>query len=224
MRAKYFLTFMLLALCLSFSPTAAVAGEDQTDSEPRPPAPPILENFQATPQLSLFPRLGDFRPEEDEERLPFWNTYREHLLKTSGVVLTDSVTGNRAFSFRGIKGIDSTGFFAPLAVEPGKNYLLKLKLKAELEDAENTGVGVLEFHDFLWIAEQYTESLHQTYFLGAQELLRINGTKGWQNFEFNFTTGAQTGMIHLIFFREGQTISREPVILDDISLTETLIE
>ncbi len=218
MKLNQLCPYWLLVLGLLLLPAVAVAKQDQVDSEPNPPAPPVLETFQESPQLSLFPRLGDFRPEDGDERLPFWNTYREHLLKTSGVVLTDTVTGNRAFSFRGIKGIDSTGFFAPLVVEPGKNYRLKLKLKAELEDGENTGVGVIEYRDFLWIAEQYTESLHQEYYLDVQELLRTNKTKGWQDFQLKVKTGSETRMIHLIFFREGEAVSREPVMIDDISI------
>ena len=56
---------------------------EQTNQEP--PRPPIFEDFQGAPQLTLFPRAGDFRPEEGSDRLPYWNTFIEHLIKVTGV-------------------------------------------------------------------------------------------------------------------------------------------
>jgi hypothetical protein len=191
------------------------------EAAPTPPGPPVLETFQGSPQISLFPRLGDFRPEDDDkERLPFWKTYREHLMKISGMVEADQVTGNKIFLFRGIKGIDSVGHFAPLAVEPGTDYKIGLKLKAKLPEGATTGLGILEFRQFLWIGEQYPESLHKEFFLGSKELLRINRTKGWQSFQFAFTTGPETQMIHLVLFREGPASDRVPILVDNISLLE----
>lgn len=210
-----FLSLLLLFTPLSDKP--ALTGP-QPAPEPTPPGPPILERFQGAPQLSLFPRLGDFRPEDGEDRLPYWNTYREHLLKISGVIETDPATGNRAFAFRGIKGINSIGHFAPLAVEPNSSYRIELRLNVDLPDGETTGVGILEYNDFLWVAEQYPESLHQQVFLYSQELLRLNKTDAWQNYQLSFKTGAQTRMIHLVLFREGPVSSREPVLVDDIAV------
>ncbi|WP_303722158.1 hypothetical protein [Malonomonas rubra] len=189
-----------------------------SDQQPTPPGPPVLETFQGSPQLSLFPRLGDFRPEDDEDRLAYWRTYREHLMKISGMVEADPVSGNRVFVYRGIKGIDSVGHFAPLAVEPNTHYKIGLKLKADLPDEATTGLGILEYKQFLWIGEQYPESLNNKIFLGSTELLRVNRTNDWQSFQFDFTTSAQTHMIHLVFFREGPASDRMPVLIDNISV------
>lgn len=213
---------LLLALCLLllFTPLEdkpPLTGP-QLAPEPSPPGPPLLETFQGAPQLSLFPRLGDFRPEDDNDRLPFWNTYREHLLKISGVVKTDPVSANRAFSFRGIKGINSVGHFSPLAVKPNRRYKIGLKLKVDLPDGSSTGVGIIEYRQFLWLGEQYPESLHRQFFLANQELLRIGRTAGWQDFQLTFTSGPQTRMIHLLFFREGPASDRRPVLIDNVSL------
>ena len=95
-------TVVLLAACSDDKkpappPDPAPAQEPAFPAEegPRPPAPPLVETFDRAPQLSLFARIGDFRPEEDDEvRLPFWRTYIEHLLQTSGVVKADPVSGN----------------------------------------------------------------------------------------------------------------------------------
>lgn len=185
---------------------------------PTPPGPPILETFQGAPQLSLFPRLGDFRPEDGEERLPFWHTYREHLMKISGMVEADPVSGNRIFLYRGINGIDSVGHFAPLAVAPNTKYRIGIKLKAELPEGATTGLGLLEYKRFLWVGEQYPESLHQEFFLASTELVRVNRTNDWQSYQFDFTTGPQTQMIHLVLFREGPASDRVPVLVDNISV------
>ncbi len=210
---------LLLALVLLFTSPGEHSYQTGPTSEPAPspPEPPIRETFQGAPQLSLFPRLGDFRPEDDEDRLPYWRTYREHLLKISGVVLTDQSSGNRAFSFRGIKGIDSIGHFTPLAVEPNRSYMLNLKLKAELEEQATAGIGLIEYREFLWLGEQYPESLHRQIFLSSQELLRLQKTDGWQEFQLPFQTGPKARMIHLIFFREG-TADRAAVLVDDVRI------
>ena len=120
---------VLLAALISLALSAGDRPQLPGPQEPlprTPPTPPLLETFQGDPQLSLFPRLGDFRPEDDDERLPFWKSYREHLLKISGVVKADAVSSNRIFSFRGIKGIDSVAHFAPLAVQPNTRYRVRL--------------------------------------------------------------------------------------------------
>jgi len=211
---------LVLSLLLLFTPRGnqQPASGPQSVSPPEPPGAPLLETFQGAPQLSLFPRLGDFRPEEGDERLPFWRTYREHLLKISGVIRADGISSNRVFSFRGIKGIDSVGHFAPLAVKPNRHYRIELRLKADLPAGVSTGVGIIEYRQFLWLGEQYPESLHRQLYLASQELLRISRTNGWQNFQLNFTTGPRTRMVHLLFFLEGSVNDRRPVLIDNVSV------
>ncbi len=58
----------------------------QAEERSDPPAPPIFEDFEGMPQLSLFPRAGDYRPEDGDEKLPYWATFIDHLRRTSGVV------------------------------------------------------------------------------------------------------------------------------------------
>jgi len=207
-------------ICLAIPPAQRPQQRVPKTAQSTPPGPPLLETFQDGPQLSLFPRLGDFRPEDTDERLPFWRSYREHLLKISGVVKTNAVSGNQVFSFRGIKGIDSVGHFAPLSVQPNTSYRLRLKLNTKLPEKAHTGVGILEYRQFLWLGEQYPESLHTQLFLRSQELLRINATDRWQDFDLQFTSGPVTKMIHLVLFREGPASDRNPVLVDNISLME----
>lgn len=214
---------VLLAALISLALSAGDRPQLPGPQEPlprTPPTPPLLETFQGDPQLSLFPRLGDFRPEDDDERLPFWKSYREHLLKISGVVKADAVSSNRIFSFRGIKGIDSVAHFAPLAVQPNTRYRVRLKLNAKLPEKASTGVGLLQFRQFLWLGEQYPESLHTQLYLSSQELLRVRETDDWQDFDLQFTSGPETKMIHLLLFREGPASDRNPVLVDNISVME----
>lgn len=196
---------------------AAVQPENEDNEDNPVPSPPVFETFQGEPQLTLFPRAGDYRPEEVSERLPFWNTFIDHLVKATGVS-EDQTTGNRAWVFRGIKSIDSTGYFSPLGVKPNTRYKVDFTLQAELPDGASAGVGIIEFDQFLWIPGQYTEKTFKEHFLASQEGKRLTGNvSGEQSFTFN--TGPKTGMVHLVLFREGKH-DRNNVIFDDIRIAE----
>ena len=228
-----FLTLVLLGACQQNDKPADVlknAAESQgetTDAasapdKPVPPSPPITEDFEGAPKLSLFPRLGDYRPEaDDKQALPFWNAYLEHLERTSGVVQIPVPLGQgvRAFSFRSVAGLDSLGFFSPLAVEPETTYRVNARVKTELPEGGETGIGILEFDQFLWLGEQYPHSLAKQHQTGAQQGLRLTGHNDWEPQSFTFTTGPKTRMVHLVIFREGAQ-DRTPVLFDDISVVE----
>lgn len=184
------------------------------DGQTPPPSPPLLETFDKDPVLSLFPRAGDYRPEEKDERLPYWATFIDHLIRISGIVQHPQ-TGNRAWSFRGINTIDSVGWFSPVAVQPGTSYTVSFKLKAELPEGGSAGIGLLEFDEFLWVNEQYSESLAKKHIRCAQPGLHLTGAPDFEPQTFTFTTGPDTRMIHLVLFREG-THSRDGVLFDDI--------
>lgn len=181
----------------------------------QPPTPPIMEDFQDAPKLSLFPRVGDFQPSPESERHPYWRTFIDHLAKVTGVA-EDQSDGNRAWVFRSINSIDSLGYFSPISVEPNKIYQVSFKLFAELPKGATAGIGILEFDEFLWIGEQYTEETFKKHFRGAKEGRRLTGKPtGMQNFDF--TTGPDTHMIHLVLFREGPH-DRNSLMFDDISI------
>lgn len=198
------------------------ADEKQSEiASQTPPAPPLREDFQGTPQLSLFPRAGAFRPEDDDsEELGLWRTFIEHLLRTSGPIKQgQGEDADIAFSFQAIKGLDSLGFFSPLAVKPQTRYQLKVRLTCDLAEAAEVGVGLLEFDSFHWLGEQYPESLVKKTLTGTQKLVSLKGKKQDDQQQLSFVTGPKTGMIHLIFFREGPK-DRNPVLIDDIEIKE----
>jgi len=181
------------------------------------PKPPVFEDFQGAPQLSLFPRVGDFRPEGNSDRLPYWNTFIEHLVKVTGVA-EEQTTGSRGWVFRSIKSIDSVGFFSPLGVDPETEYEVSFTLIAELPEGASAGIGILEFNEFLWIGGQYTEETFKQHFRGSSEGKRLTGTtQGKQT--FTFTTGPETHMIHVVLFREGAH-DRNSLMFDDIKVEE----
>ena len=195
--------------------------QSQTEGEQQPerkmPEPPIFETFQGEPQLTLFPRAGDFRPADNSDNLPYWNVFIEHLVKVTGVA-EESGTGNRAWVFRGIKSIDSVGYFSPLAVKPQTQYKVSFNLKTELAEGASAGIGLIEFDQFLWIPHQYTEETFMKHLLGSQEGKRLTGTtEGEQT--FTFTTNPKTAMIHLVLFREGAH-DRNDVRFDNIRIEE----
>lgn len=221
---------LLLTLCLPLlagcesrkeepAPPPQAEVRPEPAEPPPPPAPPIIETFDGEPQLSLFPRAGAFRPEDDDsEGLSYWKTFLDHLLKTSGIAAGAGRDGSRAWSVRSIKGLDSVAFFSPLAVEPETAYRVSFFLKGELPEKGEAGIGVLEFDEFLWIGDQFTETMAREHQSGSHEGIRLTGTReDWQEHAFTFTTSAQTGMIHLILFREGEAM-RKPVLFDDIRI------
>lgn len=180
--------------------------------------PPVREDFEGEPKLSLFPRVGDFRPEDaDKEGLSYWATFIDHLTRTSGLLTNKDTAKGRAFSFRSIKGIDSVGFFSPLAVAPDASYRVSYRLWSNLAPGGTTGVGILEFDEFLFIADQFPKSLSEKNFQRSQLGIRLTDDHDGKVQSFSFRTGPQTRMIHLVFFREG-TPDRNPVIIDDIEI------
>lgn len=224
-----FLLLTLLAACGSTekgNETAKPAREpapavQQPAEEPTPPEPPLRETFDGKPQLSLFPRVSAFRPEDgDTEGLSYWGTFIDHLTRTSGVVEKAGRDGTRAWAVRSIKGIDSVAFFSPLAVKPQTAYRVSFALKCELPKEATAGVGVIEFDEFLWIGEQYPESLLRQHQTGAREGVRLKGKEGWKEHSFTFTTTPKTRMVHLILFRDGAEDRKHPVLFDDIRIEE----
>ena len=191
---------------------------EQEVPEQEPPKPPIFEDFQGPPQLTLFPRVGDYRPAEDSDRLPHWNTFIDHLVKVTGVA-EDQASGSRGWVFRSIKSIDSVGYFSPLGVEPQTEYKVSFNLTAELIKGASAGIGIIEFNQFLWIPGQYTEETFKQHFRGSIEGKRLTDTiKGEQT--FTFTTGPETRMIHIVLFREGAH-DRNSMMFDNIRIEAT---
>ena len=204
------------------TPQAEQPGKTEASGLPAPadqgsPKTPVFEDFQGAPQLTLFPRVGDFRPADDSDRLPYWNTFIDHLVKVTGVA-EDQATGNHGWVFRGINSIDSVGFFSPLGVEPETKYQVFFTLAAELAAGASAGIGIIEFNEFLWIPGQYTEETFRQHFRGSHKGVRLTGTTKGEH-SFTFTTGPETRMIHLVLFREG-THDRNSVMFDDIKIEE----
>ena len=180
-----------------------------------PPTPPIIEDFQEQPKLSLFPRAGDFQPEPGSEQHPYWRTFIEHLVKVTGVA-ENQADGSRGWVFRSVNTIDSVGYFSPLKVEPDTTYEVSFKLIGELPEGASAGIGILEFDQFLWIGEQYSQELYNRHYRGVHDGRRVTGKAAGQ-YDFSFQTGPDTRMIHLVLFREG-THDRNSIMFDDISI------
>jgi len=194
-------------------PSQGSAGIESVDKQP--PRPPLREDFQGEPKLPLFPRVGDFQPPPGGERHLKWRSSINHLVKATGVA-EDAADGSRGWVFRSIKSIDSLGYFSPVAVEPNKIYQVSFKLIADLPAAASAGMGILEFDEFLWIGEQYTEETYIKHFLGGHEGRRLTG-RGHGIQTFAFTTGPETRMVHLVLFRDG-THDLNSLMFDDIEI------
>lgn len=207
-----------LAAVLPSAPAATKHLAGPSQGKVAPPAPPVKETFEGKPKLSLFPRLGDFRPaSNDAKRLPFWRTYIDHLRRSAGVIQAEKPGHGKIFSFRAIRGIDSLGFFSPLAVTPDTTYRVSFTCRIDLPKGASAGVGVQEFDRFLWIGEQFTQSLASRHQLATRNGVQLTGRHPWAQHEFTFTTGPRTHMIHLVLFREG-AYNRQPVLFDDLSI------
>ncbi|MBW2504545.1 MAG: hypothetical protein JRE16_08250 [Deltaproteobacteria bacterium] len=183
---------------------------------PKPPEPPIVEDFEGAPQLSLFPRVGDYQPDASSERHPYWVTFIDHLMKLSGLAASAD-EHNKAWSFRSVNTIDSLGFFSPLKVSPLTTYEVTFRMQATLPEGASAGIGILEFDEFLWLGEQYTESLYRQHYQNMHQGVRLTGDIEWSEQGFTFTTGPKTAMIHLVLFREG-THDSTVLLFDDIQI------
>jgi len=184
-----------------------------------PPSTPLEETFEGQPQMSLFPRVGDYKPPRGDERHPFWETFIEHFTRTSGLSRSPEEPPNHAWSFRSINTIDSVAYFSPVAVEPDTTYRVAFRMQTDLTEEGTAGVGVLEFDEFLWIGEQYDEETATKHLTEPATIgKRLTGKNDLVDLqEFIFTTGPRTQMVHLVFFREGPH-NRQTVLLDDISI------
>jgi hypothetical protein len=192
------------------------------ETEPTPPGVPVTETFEREPQLSLFARVASFRPaDSDSEGLGFWSTYIDHIQRTSGMRPKTGRDNSNGWVIHGIKGMTSVAFFAPLAVKPTTRYHVSFDFKGELPKDASAGIGVLEFKEFLWVGEQFTEEMSKKYQSGAFPGLAVKSKNDWQNYSFDFTSSPQAGMIHLILYRDGNMDREKPVFFDNIAISES---
>lgn len=181
-----------------------------------PPKPPIMEDFDGKPKMSLFPRiLDDYRPEDSAtEGVDNWRTFLAHLKRVSGPAMS-SEAGNRGWQFHSVNTIDSVGYFSPLAVDPDSTYQVKFRIKTDLADGATAGIKVLEFSKFQWLGEQYPESLYRSIFVDQQAAPALTGQQDWTEQSFDFKVGPQTRMIHLVLYRQGPHDTND-VMFDDL--------
>jgi len=225
---------MIVFLCLSSfackseekaappPPVVAKGAETKApEAEPTPPGVPVTETFEREPQLSLFARVASYRPaDDDSEALGFWTTYIDHIQRTSGMRPQSGRDNSNGWVIHGIKGLTSVAFFAPLAVKPATRYHVSFDFKGELPKDASAGIGALEFKEFLWIGEQFTEELSKKYQSSVFPGIVVKSKSDWQSYSFDFTTSAQAGMIHLILYRDGNMDREKPVFFDNIAITE----
>lgn len=224
----------IVSLCLSCvackseekaapQPPAVTKGSEvkAPEAAPTPPGVPVTETFEREPQLSLFARVASYRPaEKDSEGLGYWATYIDHIQRTSGMRPKSGRDNSNGWVIHGIKGITSVAFFAPLAVKPTTRYHVSFDYKGELPKDASAGIGALEFKEFLWIGEQFTEELSKKYQSGAFPGIAVKSKGEWQSYSFDFTTSSQAGMIHLVLYRDGNMDREKPVFFDNIAITE----
>lgn len=219
-------TLLLLAL------SACNRGEEPPSPEPpapgpvvaaeaTPPGPPVRETFDGEPQLSLFPRTGAFRPEdEDKEGNSYWTAFIDHIVRTSGMRPGAGRDGSKGWEIHGIKGLDSVAFFAPLGVKPATTYRISFDFKGEIPPGGSAGLGAIEFNEFLWIGDQFPKSLVEKHLSGQYPGISLKGNKVWGNHTFTVTTSRTGAMLHLILFRDGAMDRQKPVFFDNIVIEE----
>lgn len=205
------------------APPAAAMGPEaaRLEAEPTPPAIPVTETFEREPQFSLFARVDAYRPtDDDSEALDVWMSDIDHIQRVSGMRPNSGRDNSHGWVIHGIKEMSSISFFAPLAVKPEARYHVSFDFKGELPKGASAGIRVLEYTEFLWIGEQFTEVLSKKYQCGSFPGKGVKSRRDWQNYSFNFATSPQAGMIHLILYRDGNMDSEKPVFFDNIAITE----
>lgn len=182
--------------------TKKVLASTASDATPPPPAPPIFETFDSEPQLSLFPRIGESRPVN--EKIDYWQKHIDAFLETSGFAQGKGVNGSNGWTLRGSKSFVSSGFFSPLSVERKTNYRLSFDSKADLQEGGQVRVVVLEFREFQWIGEQYSQNQLDNNLIKSRSGFIVKGKHNWERHNFDFTTTSNTGMIHVSLLFEGK--------------------
>lgn len=192
-----------------------------TETPPPPPSPPVVETFDKEPQLNLFARVGSYRPDDDNaEGLGYWSAFIDHVQRTSGMRPKAGRSDSRGWVVHGIKGLDSIAFFAPLAVKPTTSYTVSFDLKGDFPKGTKAGIGVLEFSEFLWISDQFTEAMSKEFQTASFPGVTVTNKSDWKTYTFTFTTTPRAGMIHLVIFREGPMDREIPILFDNISVEE----
>lgn len=192
-----------------------------TDQAATPPGIPVTESFDREPQLSLFARVARYRPSNDDrEGLGSWTNQIDLIQRTSGMRPKSGRDDSNGWVIHGIEGISPVSFFAPLAVKPATRYHITFDFKGDFPQGASAGVSILEFKEFLWIGNQFTEELNQKYQSGATAGITIKSKGDWQRHSFFFTTSPQTGMIHIILSRDGVMDEEKPVFFDNITINE----
>jgi hypothetical protein len=117
----------------------------------------------------------------------------------------------------GIKGLSSVGYSTPIIVEPSRNYRVEFWMKSGMGNDEEGGVGYLEYDTLIPTRQQLTQVENARHIVGGEDSVRIKGEHGWKKFTFDFTTGPESEMVHVFFYREGDP-GPGPLIFDDISI------
>lgn len=198
-------------------PPPAASEQPAEPAEPEIPTPPLRESFDKEPQLSLFPRAGGERPDgADSQAQGVWASYIDHLMRLSGVGNGSGRDGSRGWKLASLRGVDSVGFFAPLGVRPNTSYRVSFDFVGDLPKGGEAGIGILEFDQFLWIGEQFTQEMLHKHQTAVYPGLRLTGKHAWASHSFTFTTSARAGMVHLLLFRDGAADRERPVYFDNI--------
>jgi hypothetical protein len=127
---------------------------------------------------------------------------------------------SRGWILPSLVGVESLGFFAPLAVRPGASYRVSFDFTGELPKGGSAGIGVLEFDQFLWVGEQFGQTLLKEHQTGVHPGVRLTGKQKWASHSFTFKVSPRGGMIHLLLFRDGKTDRKQPVRFDNIAIEE----
>ncbi|HAD03438.1 MAG: hypothetical protein A2005_02255 [Desulfuromonadales bacterium GWC2_61_20] len=204
-------------------PATAPATVPADAAEATAPGPPVRETFDGEPQLSLFPRTGSYRPEDDDkDGSSYWIAFIDHILRTSGMRPGAGRDGSKGWEIHGIKGLESVAFFAPLGVKPATTYRISFDFQGELPKGASAGLGALEFDKFLWIGDQFPKSLVEQHQTAHYPGVTLKGKNPWKSHAFTVTTSARGAMLHLILFRDGPMDRQKPVFFDNIVIEEAV--
>jgi hypothetical protein len=217
-----YLTIFIVALLLCGSNSLSEAASPQQSDNAAQSNYTLLisEDFEQEPKLSFFPRVGVYRPEDDDTKnLQYWRTYINHIEKTSGVVEGFGKDGGRILGLRSINGAPTLGLFAPLEVSASTDYNISFTCRSKLPEGARAGLRIYEFDSFVMQPSQLSMSQLEDHLVDLQSEAVITGQHEWDRMTLNFTTGDKTRMVHIYFFREG-THDRLPTMIDNITIKE----
>ena len=183
----------------------------------------VHEDFEASPQLPLIPRVAgiDFGVDgSDQDRVAMRAAYELLFTRVSGVAPGMGLGGSAGLVLRWVPMSSLVGYAIPQVVKPSARYRVGWSmLNGALQPGEAVSVVVEQFDTVEATGMQFMMSYVNTHSVHRETMAQIDAAQPWTRHGFEFSTTPNTHMVHIVFFRSGAP-NPEPVRFDDFTVED----